>query len=64
MISQNLLDIIACPQCKGAVQLTAMQDGLVCQTCQLLYAIRDGIPIMLLDEAKPLEYLRSSSNQY
>ncbi|WP_417908738.1 Trm112 family protein [Candidatus Electronema sp. PJ] len=64
MISQNLLDIIACPQCKGAVQLTEMQDSLVCPTCQLLYAIRDGIPIMLLDEAKPLEYLRSSPNQY
>jgi uncharacterized protein YbaR (Trm112 family) len=55
MISQQLLDIIACPQCKGPVQYTVAQDGLVCLACQLVYAIRDGIPIMLIDEAKPLQ---------
>jgi len=54
LISQTLLDIIACPQCRGPVQRAEAQGGLVCPTCQLLYAIRDGIPIMLLEEAKPL----------
>jgi hypothetical protein len=54
MISQQLLDIIACPQCKGPVQFTEAQDGLACLACQLVYEIRDGIPIMLIDEAKPL----------
>jgi len=54
MIRQELLDIIACPKCKGAVQLNEENDGLLCQTCQLLYAIRDDIPIMIMEEAKPL----------
>ena len=54
MISQQLLDIIVCPKCKGPVQLTENQDGLACAACQLLYEIRDNIPIMLIDEAKAL----------
>ncbi|MEJ2034356.1 MAG: Trm112 family protein [Deltaproteobacteria bacterium] len=55
MISSELLEILACPQCKGPVRLTEKQDGLVCDTCRLLYEIRDDIPIMLIDEAKKLD---------
>ncbi|MCK5227754.1 MAG: Trm112 family protein, partial [Desulfobulbaceae bacterium] len=51
MISQELLDILACPKCKGEVKLTDNKDGLVCDACRLLYEIRDDIPIMLIDEA-------------
>jgi uncharacterized protein YbaR (Trm112 family) len=54
MISADLLEILACPQCKGPVHLTEKKDGLVCDTCRLLYEIRDDIPIMLIDEAKKL----------
>jgi uncharacterized protein YbaR (Trm112 family) len=54
-ISKDLLEILACPQCKGEVTLTEREDGLVCRACKLLYAIKDDIPIMLIDEAKPLE---------
>jgi len=54
-IDKELLEILACPQCKGEVQLTEAEDGLVCQACRLVYEIRDDIPIMLIDEAKPLE---------
>ena len=54
MISQELLDILACPKCKGEVKLTENKDGLVCQSCKLLYEIREDIPIMLIDEAKKL----------
>ncbi len=54
MISQELLDIIACPKCKGPVQLTEAKDGLACAACRLVYEVRDSIPIMLIDEAKPL----------
>jgi len=53
-ISKELLDILACPKCKGDIHLTEAQDGLICNNCKLLYEIRDGIPIMLIDEAKPL----------
>jgi hypothetical protein len=50
-ISQELLEILACPKCKGDVHLTEGQDGLVCDACQLLYPIKDDIPVMLVDEA-------------
>ncbi|MBI3077785.1 MAG: Trm112 family protein [Deltaproteobacteria bacterium] len=50
-IDQELLEILACPKCKGAVRLTKEGDGLVCEACRLLYPIRDEIPIMLIDEA-------------
>ncbi|MFO7646295.1 MAG: Trm112 family protein [Desulfosarcina sp.] len=53
-INQELLEILACPQCKGKIQLNPSQDGLVCETCRLVYEIRDDIPIMLIEEAKPL----------
>ena len=52
MISQQLLDIIVCPQCKGPVLLTETEDALVCSACQLCYEIHDDIPIMLIEEAK------------
>jgi len=53
-ISQELLDILACPKCKGELQMTEKQDGLACQVCKLVYPIREDIPVMLIDEAKPL----------
>ncbi len=53
-IKEELLDILACPKCKGDIHLNETEDGLVCDGCKLLYEIRDDIPIMLIDEAKPL----------
>jgi len=54
-IVMALLDILACPKCKGDIYLNETKDGLICDQCKLLYEIRDDIPIMLIDEAKPLE---------
>ena len=54
-IRKELLDILACPKCKGAIRLNEAGDGLICDSCRLLYEIREGIPIMLIEEAKPLE---------
>jgi len=53
-ISKELLDILVCPQCKGEIYLNAAEDGLICNKCKLLYEIKDDIPIMLMDEAKPI----------
>lgn len=53
-VKRELLDILACPKCKGDIHLNEKEDGLVCDTCKLLYEIRDDIPIMLIDEARPL----------
>ena len=53
-IDQELLDILACPQCKGDIRLTEKGDGLICDACKLMYPIKDGIPVMLIDEAVKL----------
>ena len=54
-ISKELLDILACPKCKGDIYLKDSNDGLICDTCRLEYEIKDDIPIMLIEEAKPLD---------
>jgi uncharacterized protein len=54
-ISKELLEILACPKCKGDLRLTQAEDGLICEKCRLLYEIREDIPIMLIDEAKKIE---------
>jgi uncharacterized protein YbaR (Trm112 family) len=54
-ISQELLEILACPKCKGEIHLNPSDDGLVCDVCRLMYPIRDDIPVMLIDEAIKLE---------
>ena len=53
-ISKDLLDILACPKCKGDIHLNDKGDGLVCDACRLMYHIKDDIPVMLIDEAVPL----------
>ena len=50
MIDQELLNILACPACKGEVELK--NERIVCRSCGRKYPIRDGIPIMLVDEAE------------
>lgn len=54
-LSKELLEILVCPKCKKDVSLTEKEDGLACQTCKLVYPIKDDIPVMLIDEAVPLE---------
>jgi len=51
-IDKELLDILACPKCKGNVRLTENRDGLICDACKLKYPIKDDIPVMLTDEAE------------
>jgi uncharacterized protein YbaR (Trm112 family) len=51
MIDAKLLEILACPACKTAVKLE--ETWLVCAQCSRRYPIRDGIPVMLVEEAQP-----------
>jgi len=50
MINKELLDILACPACKGDVELK--ENKIVCKKCGKKYPIKDDIPIMLIDEAE------------
>lgn len=53
-LSPQLLAVLVCPKCKGALDYREAESSLVCERCALRYAVRDDIPIMLLDEATPL----------
>ena len=50
----RLLDILACPVCKGSLQYHRKEAVLVCRGDRLAFPIRDGIPVMLEDEARAL----------
>ena len=50
-IRSDLLDLLACPKCKGAVFLDDETPAIVCAACKLRFPVRDDIPIMLIDEA-------------
>jgi uncharacterized protein YbaR (Trm112 family) len=51
----RLLDILACPICKSPLQYFKQQQCLVCRADRLAFPIRDGIPVMLEEEARRLE---------
>lgn len=51
---KKLLDILACPLCKGKLVLDNQAQVLICRVDRLAYPIRDGIPVMLENEAKAL----------
>lgn len=53
-LAPDLLEILACPKCKGPLEYRSTPaEALACHTCRLVYAVEDDIPIMLIDEAKP-----------
>ncbi len=51
MIAQDLLAILACPRCHGTLAVAATKQRLECATCQLAYAVKDGVPNFLLEDA-------------
>ena len=54
-ISEELLRVLACPKCKGELSLNEKKDGLICDKCALMYLIKDDIPVMLIEEAIPIQ---------
>lgn len=54
-IKKELLDILACPKCKQPVRLSKDTTAIVCDSCKLVYTVKEGIPVMLIDEAKQVE---------
>ena len=51
-LAPELLEILVCPKCKGDLEYRTDPEELVCHACRLIYAVDDGIPIMLIDEAR------------
>ena len=54
-LNPELLSILACPTCKGELTRIGADEGLACPACGVVYPVRDNIPIMLVEEAIPLE---------
>ena len=54
LLKQELLDVLACPKCKGPVTQDQEREALICEVCALRYPVRDGIPVMLGDEAESI----------
>ena len=52
-LDDRLLEILVCPKCKGELEYRSDENALLCNPCRLRYEVRDDIPIMLIDEAKP-----------
>ncbi len=53
-LSTELKEILACPKCKGDLEFHEDKGEIHCKKCKLVYAIRDDVPVMLIDEARPL----------
>ena len=53
-MDKKLLDILACPVCKGPLVYHKTEQELICKVDRLAYPIRDDIPVMLEDEARQL----------
>lgn len=54
-LSKDLLEILACPKCKGDLIYKEAENRLICEKCRLIYTIRDNIPVMLIEEAIALD---------
>lgn len=52
-VDPRLMEILVCPECHGEVREVGDGTGIECDACGRVYPIRDGIPVMLVDEATP-----------
>jgi uncharacterized protein YbaR (Trm112 family) len=53
-LDKKLLEILVCPICKGPLDYDKKNSELICKVDRLAYPIRDGIPVMLEDEARAI----------
>jgi uncharacterized protein YbaR (Trm112 family) len=54
VLSPDLKEILACPKCKGDLEFREAEGEIRCLACRLAYRIEDGIPVMLVEEARPI----------
>lgn len=53
-LSPDLVAMLVCPQCKGPLTMEPAETGFICPACHLRYPVREGIPVMLVDEAEKI----------
>ena len=54
MLDKTLLDVLACPKCKGTLEYKNEMNELRCLACKLVYAVKEDIPILLVEQATDL----------
>ncbi|EKD68414.1 MAG: hypothetical protein ACD_47C00641G0001 [uncultured bacterium] len=54
MLGKQLLDMLCCPACRGDLRYSPVAGELLCPKCRLAYAVKDDIPVMLIDEARKM----------
>jgi uncharacterized protein YbaR (Trm112 family) len=54
-LDKRLLEILVCPKCKGDLDYDRDNSRLICKACKLAYAVKDDIPVMLVDEAERIQ---------
>ena len=54
-IAPELKELLACPKCKGDLEFRDAENEIVCRACKLVFRVEEDIPVMLLEEAKPLQ---------
>jgi hypothetical protein len=54
-MNKDLVDILACPKCKGHLDLRPDESAFVCRACRLVYAVVDEIPNFIIEEAQSLQ---------
>ncbi|MCX7724773.1 MAG: Trm112 family protein [Thermodesulfovibrio sp.] len=62
-LDEKLLEIIVCPKCKGDLIYEPEKERLICKNCSVYYPIKDDIPILLIEEAIPIEEKKRYSNE-
>lgn len=54
-MNHNLIDLLVCPLCKGQLHHDKPNQRLICRFDRLAFAVRDGVPIMLIDQAESID---------
>jgi uncharacterized protein YbaR (Trm112 family) len=62
MLPHDLIDILVCPACKGQLMQPEEETGLLCLSCRLRYPVRNGIPVLLTNEAESIADRPGSEN--
>lgn len=55
LLAEEIISILACPKCRGDLNPAADGSGLLCKACNLVYPVRNDVPVLLIEDAQPLE---------
>ncbi len=54
-LTEEIVSILACPKCRGDLNPVAAGEGLLCKACNLVYPVRNDVPVLLIEDAQPFD---------